>query len=126
MHSVITTSFTRSSIIVPDSVKKLKKDLLKKYKKELQNHDNRASEKIENALVAKVKEELKDDVGMDLYVSGARGSIGNNYKNINLIRGAVKNSMTGEFDIIGNSFWDGLKKEDIPAHANTIVQGAYP
>ena len=126
MHSVITTSFTRSSIIVPDSVKKLKKDLLKKYKKELQNHDNRASEKIENALVAKVKEELKDDVGMDLYVSGARGSIGNNYKNINLIRGAVKNSMTGEFDIIGNSFLDGLKKEDIPAHANTIVQGAYP
>ena len=85
-----------------------------------------SSEKIENALVAKVKEELKDDVGMDLYVSGARGSIGNNYKNINLIRGAVKNSMTGEFDIIGNSFLDGLKKEDIPAHANTIVQGAYP
>lgn len=126
MHSVITTSFTRSSIIVPDSVKKLKKDLLKKYKKELQNHDNRASEKIENALVAKVKEELKDDVGMDLYVSGARGSIGNNYKNINLIRGSVKNSMTGKFDIIDNSFLDGLKKGDIPAHANSIVQGAYP
>ena len=62
---------------------------------------------------------------MDLYVSGARGSIKNNYKNINLIRGAVKNNITGEFDIITNSLMDGLDKKDMAPHSNSIVTGAY-
>ena len=125
LHSVITTSFTLRSLIVPPEVKKLKKELLKKYKKELENNDEKASEIIENELIKKTKEVLKDDVGMDLYVSGARGSIKNNYKNINLIRGAVKNNITGEFDIITNSLMDGLDKKDIAPHSNSNVVGAY-
>lgn len=124
-HSVITTSFTLGSLIVPNEVKKLKKELLKKYKKELANNDEKVSELIENELIKKTKEVLKDDVGMDLYVSGARGSIKNNYKNINLIRGAVKNNITGEFDIITNSLMDGLDKKDMAPHSNSIVTGAY-
>ena len=62
---------------------------------------------------------------MDLYVSGARGSIGNNYKNINLMRGAVKNTQTGGYDVITKSLMDGLDKKDMAAHSNQIVQGAY-
>lgn len=126
LHGVITTSFTMNSLVVPKEVKALKKDLLKKYKTEIENNDPVASEKIEDALVKKTKEVLKDDIGMDLYVSGARGSIGNNYKNNNLYRGAIANNLTGKFDIITNSLMDGLDKKDIAAHSNTIVTGAYP
>lgn len=126
LHGVITTSFTLNSLVVPKEVKNLKKELLKKYKTELENNDPIASEKIEDALIKKTKEVLKDDIGMDLYVSGARGSIGNNYKNNNLYRGAIANNLTGKFDIITNSLMDGLDKKDIAAHSNTIVTGAYP
>jgi hypothetical protein len=63
---------------------------------------------------------------MDLYVSGARGSIGNNYKNMYLMRGAIKNNMTGEFDVLTASLLDGLEKKDIAPHSNAILSGAYP
>ena len=126
LHSVITTSFTPGVLKVPKEVQALKKELLKKYKTELENGDNHASEIIEKELIAKTKEALKDDIGMDLYVSGARGSIGNNYKNMYLMRGAIKNNMTGKYEIITGSLLDGLQKENIDAHSNSILSGAFP
>ena len=126
LHGVITTSFTLNSIKVPAEVKKLKKELITKYKKELEAGDPVISEMIEKTLVKKATEVLKDDIGMDLYVSGARGSIGNNYKNNNLYRGAIYNNLTEKYDIVTNSLMDGLDKKDIAAHSNTIVTGAYP
>ena len=124
LHAVICTSFTRGSLLKPKEVDDLHKELLKKYKKELENNDEKVSEIIEKALIAKTKEVLKDDIGMDLYLSGARGSIDNNYKNINLMRGAVKNLQTGKYDIIKGSLMDGLDKKDIAPHSNSIVLGA--
>ena len=125
-HSVITTSFTPKVLRVPPEVKKLKKELLEKYKNEIANNDPKASEAIEKALVAKVTETLKDDVGMDLYISGARGSIGNNYKNMYLMRGAIKNEMYGGYNILTSGLLDGLEKKDIAPHSNEIIGGAYP
>lgn len=126
LHSVICTSFTLKTLTKPKEVDDLHKELLKKYKKELDNNDEKISETIEKALIAKTKEVLKDDVGMDLYVSGARGSIDNNFKNIYLTRGAVKNLQTGGYDVIKGSLMDGLDKKDIAAHSNNILMGAYP
>ena len=126
LHGVICTSFTMRSLTKPKEVDELHKELLKKYKKELDANDEKVSEIIEKALIAKTKEVLKDDIGMDLYLSGARGSIDNNYKNINLTRGAVKNLQTGGYDVIKGSLMDGLDKKDMAAHSNNILMGAYP
>lgn len=126
MHGIITTSFSPAVIKTPKEVEKLKKDLLKKYEKELAVGDVKASEQIEKELIAKTKEVLKGDYGMDLYDSGARGSVKNNLKNVNLIRGAIMNPSTGKYDIVLTSLMDGMDKVDIPASSNSIVGGAYP
>ena len=126
LHAVICTSFTMKSLRKPKEVDDLHKELLKKYKVELDKNNEKVSELIENTLIAKTKEVLKDDIGMDLYLSGARGSINNNFKNINLTRGAVKNLQTGGYDIIKGSLMDGLDKRDMASHSNTILMGAYP
>ena len=126
MHGVITTSFSPAVIKTPKEVEKLRKELLKKYEKELSNNDVKVSEKIEKELIAKTKEVLKGDYGMDLYDSGARGSVKNNLKNMNLIRGAIMNPSTGKYDIVLTSLMDGMDKVDIPASSNSIVGGAYP
>ena len=126
LHGVITTSFTPGVLIVPDDVKKLKKKLMTENKKALENGDERVMEKIENELLDRTKEDLKDDIGMDLYNSGARGSVNNHLKNILLTRGAIKNPATGKYEIIENSLMNGLAKKDIPTHSNVIVSGAYP
>ena len=126
LHAIICTSFTPNTLTKPKEVDNLHKELLKKYKKELDANDEKVSEIIEKSLIAKTKEVLKDDVGMDLYLSGARGSIDNNFKNINLTRGAVKNLQTGNYDVIKGSLMDGLDKKDMAAHSNAILLGAYP
>lgn len=126
LHAVITTSFTEPTLEIPKEVEKLKKELFKKYEKELANGDVAVTEKIENALIKKTEEVLAGDPGLDLYYSGARGSIDNNLKNIILMRGAVYNPITKKYDIVKSSFMDGMNKNEIPANANAVTLGAYP
>ena len=126
LHAVITISFTMNTITIHPEVQKLKNELLKKYEKELKANDPKVASLIEKQLIEKTKEVLGDDVGLDLYYSGARGSLGNNYKNIALMRGAVYNRQTGGYDVVTNSLNDGLAIKDIPAYANTVMEGAFP
>lgn len=126
VHGVITTSFTEGVLRLPPEIKKLKKDLYEEHKEAIANGDERVMNIIEQKLLSETKKALKDDIGMDLYNSGARGSVDNHLKNIMLTRGAVKNTVTGKYDIIYHSLMDGLEKKDIPAHSNMILAGAYP
>jgi hypothetical protein len=124
-HAVVCSSFTMKTLKQPPEVAKLKKELVKKYEKELKDGDPYVAEQIEKALIAKTKEVFKDDVGLDLYVSGARGSIDNNLKNMNMMRGPVKNVTTGGYDILTTSLMEGIDKEHMEAHSNSILIGAY-
>lgn len=106
-------------------VEKRKAELIKKYEKELKEGNIDVMTKISDDLVAYAKELLKDDPGMDLYDSGDL-DFGNNYKNNCILKGAVMNKITNEFDFIGSSFMDGIEIKDIPAHANSILASQYP
>lgn len=125
-HTTITSSFTPATTKIPPSVKVLKEKLLKENQKAIEAGDVRVVEKIENELIDATMKELKDDIGMDLYTSGARGSVGNHLKNMYLMRGAVQNPYTKEYEIITNSLCDGLAKDDIATHSNVIVSGSFP
>ena len=106
-------------------IEKKKAELCKKYEKEIAEHNIDVMTKIADELVAYAKEILKDDPGMDLYTSGDL-DFNNNYKNNSIIKGAVKNEITGEFDFIDTSFMNGIKVKDIPAHSNSILASQYP
>lgn len=106
-------------------IEKKKAELCKKYAKELAEKNVDVMTQISDELVAYAKEILKDDPGMDLYTSGDL-DFGNNYKNNSIIKGAVMNKITGNFDFISTSFMDGIDVADIPAHANSILASQYP
>lgn len=126
LHFVVTTSFTMGILKTPKEVKDLKTKLINENREALQSGDVVLAESIEKQLIAKAKDALKDDVGMDLYNSEARGSFKNNYKNINIIKGPVFNNNTGKYDFIESSYMDGIRKEDIPSYGNAVVLGGYP
>ena len=125
LNSVITTSFTPNTIKAPREIQAKKKELFKKYEKELDAGDIVVSEKIEKELTNDAKKLLKGDPGMDLYNSEARGNFGN-YKNMNLFKGATMNPNTGKYEIVRSSFMDGIQKQDIPAFGTAVVTGSYP
>ena len=108
-----------------EAVERKKKELLKKYEKELEAHDIDVMTKISDELVAYAREILKDDPGMNLYLSGDL-DFANNYKNNSILKGPVMNKITGEYDFVGSSFMDGIEVKDIPAHANSILSAQYP
>lgn len=126
LHGIITVSFTEKTIKTPESVKKLRDELFKKYEKELSDGDIVTAGKIEKELIGKMVDIIKDDPGFDLYNSGARGDINNHMKNLFIMRGGVLNPNTGKYDIMKTSFNEGLRKEDFTAASNSVVQGAYP
>ena len=126
LHGLITVSFTEKTVKTPESVKKLRDELFKKYEKELADGDIVIAGKIEKELIKAMVDIVKDDPGFDLYNSGARGDINNHMKNIFLMRGAVMNPNTEKYEIMKTSFNEGLRKEDFTAASNSVVQGAYP
>lgn len=106
-------------------IEKKKMELFKKYEKEISEGNIDVMTKISDELVAYAKEILKDDPGMDLYLSGDL-DFANNYKNNAILKGPVMNKITNEFDFIGTSFMGGIDVKDIPAHANSILSGQFP
>lgn len=103
----------------------MKEKLIKANAADLEKKDINAMNKIEKELVAKAKEILKDDPGMDQYKSGEL-NFDNNYKVNAILKGPVRNKLTNEFDFIGTSFMDGIDPNDMDIHANGILAGQYP
>ena len=127
VHSVVCGSFSEKTISPLPEILKLKEELFKKYKDDLEGPNGVIyMNKIESILLEEAKKALNGDIGMDLYNSGARGSFGNNYKNMMVIRGPVYNNVTKRFDFLKSSFIEGIKKEEIPSYGSQVISGAYP
>ena len=63
---------------------------------------------------------------MDVYRSGAVGSFDNNFKNLFIMKGAVKDpDPTKGYNIITSNYMDGVSKEEYSALANSLAAGPY-
>lgn len=104
----------------------LKKQLVNDNKEAIENNDAIVYKHIQDQLVEVAQKELKDDPAYELYSSGARGSFDNAYRQWLCTKGPIWNAYKGEFEIVTNSLYEGIPKENIPSLANAIVSGFYP
>lgn len=81
---IISPSLSPGILKPPEGMLELKEDLKKKYKKEIAAGDPIAGAKIESELIKYAEEKLKDDTGFENFLSKAKASVGNNYKNMNI------------------------------------------
>lgn len=125
-HHIISSSFTMRGLKPIPQVIKHRDKLLKENEEAIKNGDGMVVANIEKVLVKEAEEILKDEPSLALYRSGARGSMGNNYKNLSIMRGPVKNPITGKFDTVETSLLEGISKQAIPAMGNGVVGGSYP
>lgn len=127
--SFLSVSISKGLILPMDNVNKRKRELFEQNKDKI-NSNNPVEQimtmnSIEKELMGLVRNNLKNDSGYDMYASGD-GNLDNNYKTINVTRGAVYNNITKKYDIVENSLMDGISQKNIPAFANSIVAAAYP
>lgn len=111
-------------------VNKRKAELFKQYANDINSNDPvkqiMTTNNIEHELIGMVQKNLKDAGEVnDLFNSGVY-NLDNNYKTVNVMRGAVFNDITQKYDVVENSLMDGINKQDITAFANSVVAGAYP
>ena len=124
--NIYSPSFTREMLMSGTFIEKKKKELYAKYKDGLEKNDPRVSIDFENELLDYAKELLKDDKAMDMYYSGAKGSFGNNFKNIFVMKGAVKDpDPTKGFNIVTSSYMTGISKKDYANTARALAAGPY-
>ena len=109
-------------------IAKLKKKLIAENKEALDKGDPVVAEKIEKELLAFALEYLKDDPALDGYLSGAGGTLGNNFKNMYIMKGAIRDPdpyAEKEFNIASSSFMDGFSADEYKVLANSLPGGPY-
>lgn len=125
-HAVISGSFTMNTLKPNPKAMAVRDKYVKENKKALDEGDVTLAVKMEREVMETAKKELSGDTGMDLYDSGARGSFGNNFKTISLMKGPIYNPILGRAEIVTTNFMEGIAKKDIATYANGVIAGAYP
>lgn len=125
-HEPLAASFTMRGLKPNVKVAKRKAELIKQNREALDKGDVMVMSAIEKELVELAKKEVGDDPSMDLYYSGARGSISNNYKQLSIVKGPVFNKTTGKYQFIENNLFDGISKEEISASGTNTINAQYP
>lgn len=126
--TVLAPNYSRELLTVSVKIDKKKDELIKKYKKELDEGDTVIAEQIEKELIAYAKELLKDDPAMDSFVSGARSNINNNFKNMFIWKGATRDpnpDAKQEFRIATSNYMEGIKRDEYALYSNSGIEGAY-
>lgn len=115
----------KTARVLPE-VNKEKERLLKSNPKMFETGDPIQAAIIEKQLLDTAKKVIGNDHGMDLYNSGSNASFGNNYKSMFIMKGPIKDSSDGKYTIVTSNYSEGIKKEELQAHYDSLVSGVYP
>ena len=130
-ETILSPSHTEKILSCTKEINKLKDKLFKENKAALEVGDESSAavaEDIENQLKAFAMEYLKDDPSLDPYLSGAGGNIDNNFKNMYIMKGAIRNpdpTAKKEYEIAKSSFIDGISKDEYSLLARSLSGGPY-
>ena len=124
--TVICSTTSEDMLLISKKIEPKKKELFKKYEKELAAGDAYIASKIEDELLQYCEETLKDDPAWDNIKAGAGADLGNNFKNMYVMKGAQKDpDPTKGYNIIKSCYSEGVSKEDYAAMANSLAAGPY-
>lgn len=126
--TIICPTATEGFLTISNRIAPKKKELLKKYEKEIKEHNALEYNRLEKELLDYSLDLLEEDgdEALDLLKSGAGADIGNNYKNMYITKGAQKNpDPTKPFNIITSCYAEGMSREDYPKICNSLAAGPY-
>lgn len=126
--SILSPSYTIKMLTCTKEINKEKNRLINKYKNEIENGDEIIGELIQNELLAYAKEYLGDDSSMDMYLSGARGSFNNNFKDMFIMKGIITNpdpTAKNKYSIATSNYMDGISRKEYSLYANALTAGPY-
>ena len=126
--SILSPNYTEKMLTCTKDINKKKKELIDKYRKELEAGDEIVATKMEKELLDFALEYMKGDPSMDMFLSGARGTIGNNFKNMFVMKGVIKDpdpNAKQPYKVATSNYIDGISPEEYALFANALAAGPY-
>ena len=124
--SILSPNHSMNMLTITKKINKYKAELIAENQEAVNNGDVMVVDKISKELLDYARELLKDDPAMDMFLSGARGSFENNFKNMYIMRGSVQDpDPRKSYNIITSNYIDGVSKEEYSKLANTLAAGPY-
>ena len=126
--SILAPNYTNKMLECSVVIARKKEELYKKYKDQIDKGDEVASNKMEKELLDFAVEYMGDDPSMDMFISGARGNIGNNFKNMFVMKGVIKDpdpNAKQKYNVALSNYIDGIKSEEYSLFANSLAAGPY-
>jgi hypothetical protein len=125
---ILIPGVTTNLLVVPDVIKAELKRLINENKEAIEKgdvvtyHDN-----VETKILDFAEEWYKknDPDGWRLYGLGGKPSFRNNFKNMFLEVGPIKDIVTGKYKISTNSFSEGISPEEYSEYANSAIAGSF-
>ena len=109
-------------------IDKMKAKLIKENQAAVDGGDTAVVEDIEKQLLKFAVDYLKDDPALDGYLSGAGGTLDNNFKNCYVMKGIIRNpdpNAKQEYNTATSSFLDGISAKEYSLLANSLAGGPY-
>lgn len=126
--TILSPNYSEKILTCTKAINKKKKELFEKYKKELDAGDIHVAEMVEKELLDFAVAYVGDDPSLDTFLSGARGSIKNNFKNMYVMKGAVRDpdpNAKQEYNIASSNYMDGISKDEYALYCNSAAAGPY-
>lgn len=127
-ETILSPNHTEKILTCTKLIEKKKQEFIKKHKEELENGDIVVAEQMEKELLAYAKEILGDDPALDVYESGAGGSFSNNFKNMYVMKGAIRDpdpNAKKQYNIATSNYVDGIAADEYTILANALSAGPY-
>lgn len=126
--SILAPNYTDKMLTCTEVINKKKKELYSKYEEQIKKGDEIAATKMEKELLDFALEYMGDDPSMDMFISGARGSIGNNFKNMFVMKGVIKDpdpNAKQRYNVAMSNYIDGISPDEYALFANSLAAGPY-
>ena len=128
LSTPLTPSISENILLISSVIEPKKKELAKKYAKELEAGDAVIAEQMKAELIKYALDTLGDDPALDIYFSGARSNINNHFATQYIMKGAIRNPdplADKQFNIALSNYNNGISKEEYPIFCNSLAGGPY-
>lgn len=126
--SFLAPTYSDKFLTCTSVINKKKEELIKQNKEAIEAGDEVVAERIEKELLDFAMDYLDGDPSMDSYLSGARGTFDNNFKNMYVMKGAVRDpdpNAKQKYKIATSNYMDGIKPEEYVIYANSLAAGPF-
>lgn len=122
----LSPSFTDKMLLSSSFITKEKEKKIKENKAAFDAKDIKEIDRVSKELLDYATKEMDDDPSFDMFKSGAGGDLGNNYKNMFIMRGTVKRGdPTRGYSVITSNYIDGVAESEYADLADSLAEGPY-